>query len=699
MADLPTLDSPGADPQAGDFASLRRAGLRQLERLAGPDWTDFNTHDPGITILEQVCYALTDLAYRSAHPLPDLLVQGAGDPLSSLHSPAQILPTSPVTLADLRKVVIDVPGVQNAWIDTVDELAGRFDADRQEISLAPAGAADAGAAVLSPNVSELRLRGLLRVCIEKPDPTVFPPQGDIGAEAARRLHRCRGLGLDFDEIRVLEQQSIRLGASLEIDGQGDAVALLAGVYQRIAGYLSPRVRFYALDEMLARGRQVDEIFEGPLLEQGFIDDDELARIERRSTLRISDLIHEIMAVPGVLAVKDLHFLDGEADALTPAKDWVRRLDAEKTPWFDLALLRIHLEKNGLRADETLKAAAIEAYRRALRAAAPVRSSAAERDLRLPPGRDRQLARHPSIQAQFPAVYGIGPAGLPSTATPERQALARQLQGYLMFHDQLLANQFAQLAQAARLFSFHDDTSDSYFSQPVADAGSLGLDALRRSAPAEHRARLQQITEDPAQGDDPAGPRRRNRFLDHLLARYGEQFHDYALVQPAADGPPGGPGREAQLARDKRAFLRDVARTGRDRGIAFNYLEPAGDDNCSGLALALQRRLGASSADERFHLVEHILLRPLAGDTHQQGPLLRAARSRDPYSLQITLVFPDWPARYRQREFVAQTVREQTPAHLSAHLLWLGPEAMRAFEAAQADWLQQWRTHRLAAWGL
>lgn len=35
----------------------------------------------------------------------------------SLPNPAQILPTAPVTLLDLRKLIIDVPEVRNAWID------------------------------------------------------------------------------------------------------------------------------------------------------------------------------------------------------------------------------------------------------------------------------------------------------------------------------------------------------------------------------------------------------------------------------------------------------------------------------------------------------------------------------------------------------------------------------------------------------
>lgn len=690
-------DSPAAQAPAPDFAGLRQEGIRQLQRLAGPGWTDFNAHDPGITILEQACYALTDLGYRAGHDLADLLASGGAEAGASLHSPAQILPCSPVTLTDLRKLVIDVPGVQNAWIDIVDEPAARFDAETAEISPLPAGAGAEVAASLSPNVSDLRLRGLLRVRIEKRDPSIFPGSADLAAEAARRLHRRRGLGTDFQAIEVLAQQPVRLGASIEIAAVDDAAALLAGIYQRIAAYLSPAVPFHSLDEMLARGRRIDEIFEGPLLEQGFIDADELALVERRSALRISDLIQAVMAGPGVLAVKRLHFLDGDANALRPSQDWVQALDAGKTAWFDLDHSSIQLERGGLRIGDGIKPVALARYKLALQAAQPLRASAAALDRRPPPGRDRQVSRYHSIQHQFPANYGIGAAGLPASASPERRALARQLKAYLMFYDQLLANQFAQLANAGRLLSFDDETPASYFSQVVADDdASLGLEAIRRSKPLSHQTRLQQITEDPTGSAEPAGARRRNRFLDHLLARYGEQFHDYALMQAGADADGD---RDAQLARDKRAFLRDYSRIGHDRGAGPNYLEPADQQNVAGLALALRRKLGVNQAEEGFHLVEHILLRPLPGDVFQQAPLLRGAAASDPYSLQITLVFPDWPARYANRLFVEQTVRDETPAHLSAHLRWLSREQMADFEAAQALWLQRWRAHRRAEFGL
>ncbi|MCP4699275.1 MAG: hypothetical protein GY862_20870 [Gammaproteobacteria bacterium] len=103
MPEFISISTSPPEHRAMDYAFLRREGIRHLERLAGQLWTDFNAHDPGITILEQVCYALTDLAHRIHYPLPDLLSSHGAKPYDSLYGPVQILPSYPVTIDDLRK--------------------------------------------------------------------------------------------------------------------------------------------------------------------------------------------------------------------------------------------------------------------------------------------------------------------------------------------------------------------------------------------------------------------------------------------------------------------------------------------------------------------------------------------------------------------------------------------------------------------
>jgi hypothetical protein len=55
------------------YQILRQIGLKYMQQLKGKKWIDYNSHDPGIIILEMLCYAMTDLAYRSDYKIEDIL--------------------------------------------------------------------------------------------------------------------------------------------------------------------------------------------------------------------------------------------------------------------------------------------------------------------------------------------------------------------------------------------------------------------------------------------------------------------------------------------------------------------------------------------------------------------------------------------------------------------------------------------------
>ncbi len=668
-----------------DYAALRRAGIGHLERMAGQLWNDFNVHDPGITILEQVCYALTDLAYRINYELPDLLTSADASASDSLYGPAQILTSHPVTLDDMRRLAIDVEGVKNAWVTPAgaQDLPLYFHAGERALSLQGDDLAD----------EPIRLSGLYRVLIEISDllyiEGAMEQRAAVLQQVARRLHANRPLGEDFEEIRILDPEDIQIQARIEIEAVEDAEAVLLMIYQRIADYVSPPVRFSSLGELLAAGQRVEDIFEGPLLQHGFISAGALQQAERRTELRASDVIREIMDVPGVRAVRTISLSSGGRP-----EEWTLSLDASRAPKFNPVSSSISLERNQL-AVGLSAARVLDAYYQHLRQSAAAHASAFDQpDLSPPQGRDRHTGSYYSLLHQFPDVYGIGAMGLPASASPQRQAQARQLTAYLMFFDQLLANYFVQLAHVGDLFAFSTPTSQTYFSQPVDDP-ALGLGDIRRSDLPAHRERLRQIAEDPAAtAETPLDARRRQRFLNHLLARFAEQFTDYSLVLYGvmAEAESATPDK---LIRDKQLFLQDYPRLSSARGTGHDYMLPWDSANSSGLEQRLYSKLGIANPEERFYIVEHILLRPIAGDLQQPVPILAEPRLRDPYSLQISLVFPDWPARFRNpdfRAFVRRTAREETPAHLALTIRWLDQPAMAAFEAAHGNWLDTLRSY-------
>ena len=77
-----------------------------------------------------------------------------------------------------------------------------------------------------------------------------------------------------------------------------------------------------------------------------------------------------------------------------------------------------------------------------------------------------------------------------------------------------------------------------------------------------------------------------------------------------------------------------------------------------------------------------------------------SRCPDPYSLQISLVFPGWLPRYQEgsafRGYVEKTVSEEAPAHLSVYLVWLDEATMTQFDSAYDDWLIFLSQYRLCS---
>jgi hypothetical protein len=113
-----------------NYNKLREEGIARIEKLAGKIWTDYNVHDPGVTILELLCYAITDLGYRIDHPVEDLVAESENNS-SAMHekffSAKTILTTCPLTEYDYRKIFIDLDGVRNAWMRINRNIAMHLD--------------------------------------------------------------------------------------------------------------------------------------------------------------------------------------------------------------------------------------------------------------------------------------------------------------------------------------------------------------------------------------------------------------------------------------------------------------------------------------------------------------------------------------------------------------------------------------------
>ncbi|HQU78819.1 MAG TPA: hypothetical protein PLU47_05050 [Azonexus sp.] len=586
----PTISPlPEADP-ALDQRQLYALGLDHVRRLSRRLWTDHNVHDPGITTLELLAYALTELAYRTRFPIEDLLAapkNNAAKMEKLFDRACRILPNRPLTEADYRKLLIDLAGVRNAWLHAAP-LALYADPAKGTLAAQPTSATGG---------REIAVRGRYRVLIDYMDEiTSAERRQAVDRDILATLAANRSLCTDFVGIDRVEPQHFSLCAEIDLAPEADANEVAAVIAFAVGRFLAPPVFNYTLDEMRRRRHAdgtpwtVPEIFEGPLLANGFIADDELAAAGLREEVRLSDIISVVMDIPGVVAIRDLlvNALDAAGQAIPPADKWRLPVLPGRQPRLSDSRGRLVFYKKNLPIQPSAARVAIllGELREAERSKLEDGSGA---DLAIPLGRYRDPASYRSFQLHFPFIYGLSEAGLPPGASAQRAAQALQLKGWLTFFDHILAGNMAQLAHVRELFATDAAMTRTYFGDFVHSF----CDWQKIYAEEFKEAELVAVVE-PAD----RSLRRRNRFLDHLLARYAEDFHEYVAIMQARFGM--GPARAAAA---KCAFLQDYPALGGERGLAYDAALKEPDElwntrNVSGFERRIARLLDITNWQRR-----------------------------------------------------------------------------------------------------
>jgi hypothetical protein len=751
---LPPLGkNPVLDPSQ-DFYLLRRSGIGFVQNGGSDQWTDYNVHDPGITILEALCYAITDLGFRLGWDITDILAPATkpADPTQpypnqTFFTARNILTINPTTSDDLRRALIDLDSVRDAWLickscacdvsywaycdlngqlvlqygepqnppnpakevwalglyDVLLELeedpelgdlndrmisyntvyhdsAGahpvnmemRFpdiallerdpwqhfldDVTDLKVELLRLGATKtfdvyslatpaaqaayvqqfwngvfylvlkitmiSSGQVLDVENASLRIfadnavrnavdLAAWKALFEDASPSGFAQRYRKKARAMRDavenaktvLQTWRNLDEDYCVVSGIGIEDVAVCADIEVKADADIEQVQAEIWFEIKQYLSPPVPFRTLQELQAKGVAVEDIFNGPPLDNGFIEDGDLEAASLRTMVRGSDIINRLMNIDGVIAVNQLRMTkyDSEGNAVAGAADptwvntepvydpkkisaaWLLAISPRHQPRLYLNLSRFLFYKNGLpflpRMDE-----ATDTLNQLLGDADRPKNPNAQKDLPIPPGAYRHPDDYTPVQYSFPLTYGIGPAGLPSNVSALRQAQAKDLKAYLMVFEQLLGNMLAQFAHTADLFSLDLAIEHTYFVKALDDTVIKGIANIADVGKISQNA-VQALVE-----TLPEFQARRNRFLDHLLARFGEDFSEYALLLTNAAGTSVA---RQRLIENKIAFLRHYPTVSHDRARAFNYeVTPCAPDNDPGIKPRITLLLGS-----------------------------------------------------------------------------------------------------------
>lgn len=727
--------------ESQNYALLRERGLEYIQQLGSRIWTDYNIHDPGITLLELLSYAITDLGNRSAFDIKDILAEAVYDEKLSkqqlerqgFFAARDILTVNPWTVNDFRKLLIDIEGVKNAWLlckqcpcdglylyancktsqlqyeytehpvviqgfydvlveceddETADNLnSGKvnynfsFDSNGSLANavlemrlpswqklLADSNAYDIisnpktviekitvlfisgnkedngdipltklGDGLRRPLYATLKVKYSMggspadlllsdvpfRVWFNSDTnrkaislQTLKEVMQDISAggaigkymtkiqrlavvmkEARESLHSHRNLCEDFCSITAIETEDFAICADLEVESFADIEAIMAEAFYQIDQYMRPDIKFYSLRQMLDAGASMDEIFEGPPLVSGFIDNAQLSSTGLRSTLYTSDVVNLLMDIPGVKAVRNISLTRYDAEGnLVESQPWSINVSYQRQPGLYIAGSKFLVFKDGLPflPDRFELNDTMQVIRG--RNAQP-KFSAIETNVVVPRGNYYDLKAYHPLQYSLPLTYGVGYDGLPDSASPQRKAQAKQLKAYLLFYEQLLVNYLEQLSHVKELFALDPSVNKTYYTHRLLNNEIATIEGLYNGLT---DSTLQALSE-----NDTLMLNRRNRFLDHQMARFAEQFTDYALMvyayidnnTLAAD----------KLIKNKIEFLKDYPFISANRGRSFNYKDPdhvCSSENVSGLQRRLQRLLGFRDLLNYYFLQEN-----------------------------------------------------------------------------------------------
>ncbi|MFT4925246.1 MAG: hypothetical protein ACI8WB_001338 [Phenylobacterium sp.] len=555
---------PGADPYS--YQCLRREGIDYAQQFCGNSWTDYNAHDPGITILEQLCYGLVDLIYRTDFSVEDQLVNQSSTldfEQLGLALPEQILPAQPCTLIDYRQALLDA-------VDEIDQLWIRPSLD----------AAYNGLYQIEIQLSA-RTR---RQCQQRPTLSQKVIDKVAGVYAG-----LRNLGEDSALVTIIEGNGYQLKADIETQGADNVDDMMAEVYfctgQWLSGQGADAVQSF--EEQVVAGKSLDQILTGPLTVYGrlqFAGHDE-AQTRVKSISSLYALLIEIKGVAKIGQLKLLQVshdgqLSGQAASSVNEHDWFyvpksadQVLVTASRDQHPLACnfddLRVRYEQR------QFKQYAISHTRQELST------------LYQPPtGTYCELGQYQSIQGHFPGNYNLSVLAVSTSVPLQAWAKIQQLRGYLLIFDQFMANFGANLGAIRQLFSIDTKGRLSYHFSLFDNHSLRAADQLypQNSGP---------VFNDILASYDPF-VERKSRLLDYLLALYGEtltldicrQFNPYLT----------GAELESQLLDNKVDYLKAVVLVGKDRGGGFNQTRLVGTGkNQGGFAVRLAFQLGLNRA--------------------------------------------------------------------------------------------------------
>lgn len=499
-------------PISQDYKALIEKGYELIAKYCGALWTNYNDSDPGATILQNLCYALTELGFKANLPIADILSDENGNITiqDHFHLPEEILTTNPITSIDFSKVLLDailelkqvyftysdqrsLPCSGQAWLEVKPEYIAKLSGD-----------------------------------------TSFVPY--LQRKAKNILAQHGNISQVFTTPRILSPVLLHLSGSASVDKNTPIEKAMAYVIHSCNNFLAPYPVYQNYFQLVKEGKSMFDLLDGPFLTGGYINDQLI--VSKRSQVSVNELSSSCLIAEGVdeVNLSGLYTEETEAGSLI-------QFSFDESPYISLQSFSNLTFYQNAKAITSYDKSKVSYY---LDKLTSLQQPGNLNDL-LPRGTYQDIAHYYSIQNSFPSPYHLTGKG-PSDDT--HQAKVKQLKAYIVLFEQFMGDYLAQLKNVPNLFSFESGRTDSqltsatYFTQPLYNIpgverilqGVKGYSHLKNSIPPASDWRTYRL--------DPENPyasllssqvvntkndlSRKLRSLEHLLARYGKMYDHQPL---------------------------------------------------------------------------------------------------------------------------------------------------------------------------
>lgn len=696
------------------YSRLQKKTLEEVQRLSGKVWTDFNVHDPGVTLADIANYALTETSYKLGFDLADYLT-GEGENFNpkrfGLFPPGEVYTTAPVTTEDYRRLFFShIPELENVWVEC-DPATGGYTVK----------------IVLPPFNKEIKSETL----VEK---------------VQKVYNEHRNLCEYLNQVIVVKPEELEFHARFEIEPGRDATLMLVEIYQIILRYLSGAVSISTPEEQEISGMPLEEWLEG--------SDDTVRVVIPRQQNTEYELYNKLWQVKGIKSFSVCYLMKNNEPLTNFSGGYSLKIPRKKDDlkvdiYCGCSQVQVDMEKFTKQLSELYNTKVYIPEEKRNYQWAGLK------------GTNHDIFTHYPIARDFPACYNLSPDRKPLTS----------FEAYLKLYDQTIEQGLSEVKKLDRLLSIeakdidypvshniyalksrYMDFLDQLYcveSQPAwmeefDNYGETKEEILRRRAGflryiaylIKNRAQARNITDSDGKENVAVAKEwfcrllgiswNENRSVGNVLASHNlmlmktngkgkiprnfinarlidERILENCHMEPIVHEKQPEDENEkfeqySRLRTELPVFNQNFISSGLFRGGIFldNYRLVLADENEYMLVFRnreenIWMNLGRTNKKVELNSLANILRYYLQELNHACETLyiVEPVLSKS-HPFTLSLVLPSWTARFwspRFREVCRDLLRSILPAHLSGTIYWLNIAFMQEFEDCYRLWRQ------------